>query len=251
MSPRPFRLRLSETSPTVNAVLTRRKYRFGLRWAAEVGKTFGLWILIAFAALQVLQLGLGFSTSFEVDLNLYVLRFVPLVLTAIGWVYLMKTFPLAITTGMTRKEFFAAFAVFGAIVIAGGLAFMMSVKLVHNLFDADGTGGLDIAGIALLETLILMAVYFTAGAAAGAVMVRFNAKALGSVLAGLLISVLLLRTIPFQLLFEEFARPGAAYAVGYPGSEELLAPFDAVLTVVFVLVVRLSLARAPLPHQRI
>lgn len=231
----------------MTTLLTQRKYRLGLRWAAEVGKTYGLWILIAFTALQLVQLGLRLSISFEGEFNDYLLRYFPFVLTAIGWVFLFKAFPLAIATGTTRKEFLAAFALFGAIVIAGSTAFMELVRVSHNLFAAEG--GLDLGGFALLETLIRTAVYFTAGAAAGAVMVRFNAKPLGAALAGVVIAVLLLRPIPFQMLLTEFAA-GVVFEVEFPGSEELFAPFDAVLTLVFGLVVWLALARAPMHHKK-
>lgn len=233
----------------MTTLLAQRKYRLGLQWAAEVGKTYGLWILIAFTVLQLVQLGLRLAISFDGEYSDYVLRYLPLVLTGIGWVYLVRDFPLAITTGMTRKEFFAAYAVFGAVVIAGSVAFAELVRLSHNLFATEGTGSLDLGGIALLETLIRSAVYFTAGAAAGAVMARFNAKPLGAALAGVLIAMLILRAIPFQLLLTEFAA-GVVLEVEFPGSEELYAPFDAVLSVVFVLVVWLALARAPMHPKK-
>ncbi|MCC3764414.1 hypothetical protein K3N28_15210 [Glycomyces sp. TRM65418] len=233
----------------MTTVLAHRKYRLALRWAAEVGKTFGLWTLIAFAVLHLVQLGLRLSTSFEGDMSFYLLRYLPFVLTAVGLVYLLKAFPLAIAAGLTRKEFFAAFAVFSGIAIAGGVAVMQLVKLVHNLFYSADGGGLDLYGATLLETLIRMAVYFTAGAAAGALLARFDRRASGGILAGAAVSVLIFRTIPFQLLLAEFPED-VAFAVEYPGSEELLAPFDAVLTVLFVLVVWLTLARAPLPHKK-
>lgn len=233
----------------MTTILAQRKYRLGLRWSAEVGKTYGLWVLTAFAVLQLVQLGLRLSTSFEGENSVYLLRYLPLVLTAIGWVYLIRDFPLAIITGMTRKEFFAAYAVFGAVVIAGSVALMELARISHNLFAAEGTGDLDLGGIVLLETLIRSAVYFTAGAAAGAVMARFNAKQLGAALAGVLIAMLLLRAIPYQLLLTEFAA-GVAFEVEFPGSEELFAPFDAVLTAVYVLVVWLALARAPMHHKK-
>lgn len=233
----------------MTTLLAQRKYRLGLQWAAEVGKTYGLWILIAFTVLQLVHLGLRLSTQFEGDFNVYILTYLPFALTAIGWVYLIKAFPLAITAGMTRKEFFTAFAVFGGIVIAGGVAFMQLVKLLYNLFASEGSGGLDLVGATLLETLIRLAVYFTAGAAAGAVMARFSARPLGAALAGVLVSVLIFRPIPFQLLFSEFAQ-GGVFEVEFPGSEELYAPFDAVLSVVFVLVVWLALARAPMHPKK-
>jgi hypothetical protein len=233
----------------MNAVLTHRKYRIGLRWAAEVGRTHGLWALIAFAALMILQLGLRLAVSFEGDLSVFVLRYLPFVLTAVAWVYLVKNFPAAITTGMTRKEFLAAYALFGAIVIIGGVALTQLVKVVHNLVAVEGAGGLDLYGVVLLETLIRMAVYFTAGSAAGAVMARFPARGVGAALAGVVIAALIFRPIPFQLLFTEFAA-GKVFEVEFPGSEELLAPFDAVLTLVFVLVTWLALVRAPMPHSK-
>ncbi len=233
----------------MNTVLSQRKYLVGSRWAAEVGRTYGLWILVAFAVLHLVQLGLRLSMPLEQDFSIYILRFLPFVLTAIGWVYLLRSFPLAISAGMTRKEFFAAFAVFGAIVIAGGLAFTLLVRLVYNLFLADGTDGLDLYGMVLLETLIRLAVYFTAGTAAGAIMVRFKARLLGAALVGLLVSVMIFRQLPLQLLLSEFSS-GGTLTIEFPGSEELLAPIDAVLTMVFVLVTWLALARAPLPHKK-
>jgi hypothetical protein len=110
----------------MNAVLAQRKYRLGLRWSAEVGRTFGLWALIAFAALQAAQIGFRLAVGFEGDYSPFLLRYAPFVLTAIGWVYLLKAFPLAITAGMTRKELFGAFAVFGSVVIACTVAFLSS-----------------------------------------------------------------------------------------------------------------------------
>lgn len=233
----------------MTTVLSQRRYQVGLRWAAETGRTCGLWTLAAFAAFQLVELGLRLSTQFEGDFSINLLRYVPFVLTAVAWVHVVKAFPPAIAAGMTRKEFVAAFAVFSAIVVAGGVAFMQLVKLVHNLSAAEGAGGLDLFGAALLETLILVAVYFTAGAAAGAVMVRCASRNLGAALAGLLIAVLLFRTIPFQLLLTEFAGD-VVFAVEYPGSEELTAPLDAVLTAAFALVAWLALVRAPLSGGR-
>lgn len=233
----------------MDTVLAQRKYRLGLRWSAEVGRTFGLWALIALAALQLAQIGFRLAIGFEGDYTYYLLRYAPFVLTAVGWVYLFKAFPRAIATGMTRKELFVAFAVFSAVVIAGSVAFIELVKLCHNLIGPGDLGRLDLGGAALLETLIRTAVYFSAGAAAGAVMARFNGRTLGAVLAGVVIGVLIFRPIPFQLLFTEFAQ-GKVFEVELPGSEELLAPMDAVLTVVFVLIVWLTLARAPMPHKK-
>lgn len=233
----------------MNAVLAQRKYCLGLRWSAEVGRTFGLWALIAFAALQATQIGFRLAVGFEGDYSPYLLRYAPFVLTAVGWVYLLKAFPLAITAGMTRKELFAAFAVFGSVVIAGTVVFFELVRLSYNLLGAGEFGPLDLGGAALLETLILTAVYFSAGAAAGAVMARFNGRTLGVVLAALLVGTLIFRTIPFQLLFTEFA-VGTTFEIEFPGSEELFAPMDAVLTVGFVLIVWLALVRAPLPAKK-
>lgn len=233
----------------MNTVLSQRKYQIGLRWAAEAGRTFGLWVLIATAVLYLVQLALRPSTPYEEYFSFLILRYLPFVLTAIGWVHLVRSFPTAIASGMTRKEFLAAFTVFSAIVIAAGLAFTLLIRLVHNLIFTDGTDGLDLYGSALLEILIRLSLFFTAGAAAGAIIARFNARSLSAVLVGLLVSVLIFRQIPFQLMLSEFSS-GGTLTMEFPGSEELLAPIDAVLTLVFVLVTWLALARAPLPHKK-
>jgi hypothetical protein len=230
-------------------ILAQRKFHLGLRWAADAGKSFGLWAVIVWAALQLVQFGFRLAVDFEGDFSLYLLRFGPLVLTAVAWVHLVKTFPLAIATGMTRREYFAAYSVFSAVVVAGGVAYMAIVKVGYNLTGAEATGSLDLGGAALLETGIRAAVYFAAGSAAGAVMARSSSRNLGAVLAGVLIGVLLFRSIPFQLLISEFAE-GVLFEVEFPGSEELLAPLDAVLTVVYVLIVWLALARASMPHRK-
>lgn len=232
----------------MNTVLTQRKYRIGLQWAGEVGKSSGLWAMVAFAVLQLVQIGLRLSLGFEGDFSVYLLGYGPFLLTAIAWVSLLKTFPAAITAGMTRKEFFGAFAVFSALVIAGGVAFIELVRACYNLLGPAEYGSLDFGGISLLETLILVSVNFTAGAACGAVMARFNARPLSALLAGLFIAVLLLRTIPYELFFNEFA--DGTFEVEFPGSKELFAPFDAVLAVVFALIVWPALARAPMPQKK-
>jgi hypothetical protein len=69
------------------------------------------------------------------------------------------------------------------------------------------------------------------------------------VLAGLLISVLIFRQLAFQLVVSDFFS-GDALVLEYPGSEEQLAPLDAVLTLAYVLIAWLALVRAPLPAKK-
>jgi hypothetical protein len=234
----------------MHPVLSQRKYQVGLRWAAEVGRTFGLWILIAFAALQAVQIGLRLATPFDGDFGLYFYWITPLFLTAVAWVYLSKSFTSAISTGMTRKEFTGAFAVFAVIVIAGGIAFTQLIAFAYNLAHADGTDDLDVYGFSLVESLTNAAVYFSAGAAAGALLVRFGRRALGGLLAGLLISVLLLRQVPLELAQSGFFGDNERAVLEFSPGSDLHAPIDAALTCLFMLIAWAALARAPLPHKR-
>ncbi|MCD0446718.1 hypothetical protein LO763_24165 [Glycomyces sp. A-F 0318] len=227
--------------------LAQRKYRFAMQLSSEVGMTFGLWILMSLAVVHAVTAAARALTPFEGDFSHYLFPVLPLILAAVGWVHLYRSFPLAVTAGMTRKEFLTAYAVFGAIVVAGGFAFMQLFVILQDLLVPAGAG-IDAYGADPLESLTRSAVYFAAGAAAGALMARFGGRGLSGLLAGLVFGAVLLRQVPLELARSEYF--GGSAVLELPSEEALLAPLDAVLAALLALVVWAALAKAPIPNSR-
>lgn len=235
----------------MNATLAGRRYRLGLRLSSEVATTFGLWFLIAFAAVHAVAMALRALTPFEGDFSVYLFPFLPPLLIAVVWVHLLRAFPQSIAGGMTRKEILAAFAVFGAFTIAGGFVLTQLFAVMGHLFVPGGTAALAVYyGLDPIEALARSAVYVTAGGAAGALMARCGAQRLGPVLAGLVIAVLLLRQVPLELARAASYGDDVLVFWEFPSTPYLLAPLDAILACLFALVAWAALARAPMPHKK-
>lgn len=233
----------------MNTLLAQRKYHLAARLAAEAGKTFGLWTLAAYATLQAVQGALRIFTEFDGDFSFYLFGLLPLVLIALPWVDLVKAYPRAIGAGVTRKEFVHAYTLYCAVLTAAGFAFSQLVVIVAELTDSGAHDG--VYGASPLDALTRAAVHVAAGAAAGAVMVRFDRDLVRGALAGLLVTVLLLRQIPLQIATHNAPTgDGDLVLFQYPAAGVPLAELDAVLTVVFALVAWAALARAPMPGKR-
>ncbi|WP_205325630.1 hypothetical protein [Glycomyces sp. YM15] len=233
----------------MNAVLAQRKYRLGAQLATDTAKTFGLWAVAAYALLQAVQGVLRITVGFEGDFSHYLFGILPLLLLAISWVTLLKAYPSAIGAGLTRREFGSAYALFSAVLIAAGFAFSQLIVIVAELTNSGAYDGFY--GAAPIDALTRTAVHVTCGAAAGAIIVRFDRDLVKGTLAGVLITALLLRQIPLQIAAS--AAPGGdgdLVFFAFPADGVPFAQLDAVLTVVFVLIAWLALARAPMPHKK-
>ncbi|WP_030156696.1 hypothetical protein [Glycomyces sp. NRRL B-16210] len=234
----------------MNATLAGRRYRLGMRLSAEVATTFGLWFLMSLAAVHAVMIGLRALTPFDGDFSFYLFPALPLILTAVCWVHLLRAFPAGIAGGMTRKELLTAFAVFGALVTAGGFALSQLIVLLQDLLVPGDLGDVDAYGLAPIESLTRSAVFVAAGLAAGALMSRFGAQRLGGALAGVVVAVLLLRQIPLELAKAGYAGERTIVFLEYPSNPDLLAPLDAILALLLALVAWAALARAPMPHKK-
>ncbi|MDA1359850.1 hypothetical protein O1R50_09465 [Glycomyces luteolus] len=233
----------------MNTLLAQRKYRLAIRLSTDTAKTFGLWAAAAYALLQAVQGVFRVLTGFDADYGNYLVGFLPLLLLAISWVNFVKAYPSAIGAGMTRREFGTAYALFSALLIAAGFAFTQLIVIVAELTDSSAYDGFY--GAAPIDALTRAAVYVTAGAAAGAIIVRFDRDLVKGTLAGVLIAMLLLRQIPLQIAASEApSGDGDLVFFEFPADGVPLAPLDAVLTVAFVLIAWLALARAPMPDKK-
>lgn len=233
----------------MNTTLAARKYRLGLRMSTEVGRTWGLWFLIAVAAAHAVMFALRALTPFEGELSFYLFPVLPVLTVAIAWVHLARAFPQAIATGMTRKEFQAAYAIFAAVLVLGGVLLTQLILGGAELVAPGSVTDADFYGFAPVESLTRVAVYVAAGAAAGALLARFGPTRRGGALAGLVVGVLLLRQIPLELMQAERLGDGVLI-MEIPSRNSGLALVDAILASLFALVALAALAKAPMPSKR-
>ncbi|MCH7230047.1 hypothetical protein L0U85_04115 [Glycomyces sp. L485] len=223
----------------MESTLRNRRYRVAARLSAELASTFGLWTTAALAALLLAEWVVDLASAEPKAYANLVFTVLPFVVAAVGWVYLYRSFPAAVISGITRRELLISYALFGAVVVVGSALLVQAGVFVQDRIT--GTASL-FYGRNWTESLIRPLVYFAAGAAAGAVSLRFG---LGR-LTGLLFAVLLLRQIPIALSSSD----GATVLLSYPSPEVMLAPLDVALAAVFLALTWAVLRRAPMSLKK-
>lgn len=233
----------------MNTALPQRKYRLVVRLAADAAMTFGLWSVVAFIVLFIASLIWREITGEYAQFASWVIYTIPLITAILAWIHLSKSYPLAVANGFTRREFLAAYALFGlATVLASALLTQLGLAAIDLFSTFRGTGHHEgFYGMGLLESVIRPALYFASGAAGAAVTLRLGKRRLGAVVSALTLSAVIYRELGFMAL--------AAAANELPMKDgynitfsigDYLGTVDAVFTVALALLVWALLARAPM-----
>ncbi|HEX2144127.1 MAG TPA: hypothetical protein VHG10_06435 [Glycomyces sp.] len=227
----------------MNAVLAQRKYRIAGRLANDTAWTFGLFSAVAFLVLAAGSVAYRLVTGEQEEFALWLLFAIPLMMTVLGWVHLTKSYPLALANGLTRKEFLAGFAMFGLATVLATAALTQLAVLILDHAPANGSAHtMGFYGIAPFESLARPALYFTAGAAAGAAMLRIRNRWFGALIGALMVAAVVYRQLGYMFGVRLIESEGT------PIFDEMsdMAAYDAVLAVLFVLAAWALLARAPM-----
>jgi hypothetical protein len=241
----------------MTTLLAQRKFQLAARLSKTTAKTFG----VAFAAVF---LGVAFGeeiltalTGFDRQIPWIMLTWgIPIAMVAIAWIHLGRTFPAAITNGMTRKEFLKGFALFGAITVLAAAVFIHAAILLldHGPFAEVGIT-IGFYGASLLESVGRPALYFAVGAAAAAMMHRIPSRTLGVALSGLMIVAVVLRMQSIGTVLSELGLASSLTGGTLARSEMLLhtsvfAYTDIGLAAMFGLLAVALLSKAPMrPKQ--
>lgn len=241
----------------MSAILTQRKYRLAARLANDTARTFGLYTVIAFGVLLAASLLWRQFTGGYEDFAGLLLLVSPFITTVIAWVHLVKSYPLAIAAGLTRKEFLAAYALFGlatvlvtAVLTQIGLAFLDLVDTWRGVEHDMG-----FYGQTPLESLVRAALFFACGAAAAAAKLRFQRTWISAPLAALVIAGVVYRLVAYYALIkilgmENSSTDGVVFEYPNVDLSAVIPYLDAVLAAVFALIAWALLARAPMrPKQ--
>lgn len=237
----------------MNAVLTQRKYHLAARLANDTARTFGLYAVLAFAALLVTSLIWRETTGKYEDFAHWVLIAVPLIITVVAWVHLSKSYPLAIAGGLTRREFLAAYAMFGLATVLVTAALTQLGVVVIDLFDTfrGVEHHVGFYGETAFESVVRPALYFACGAAATAVKLRFPSVWLSASLSALIVAAVIYRQVGYYAVMkavgmENGSADGSVFE--YPLVDlSVIHPYlDAVLVVPLALIAWILLARAPM-----
>jgi hypothetical protein len=237
----------------MNAVLTQRKYRLAARLATDTARTFGLYTVIAFGVLLAASLLWRQITGEYADLAAMLIFAVPLIVTVIAWAHLAKSYPLAIATGLTRKEFLAAYALFGlATVLVTALLTQLGLAVI-DLFDTfrGVEHHMGFYGQTPLESVVRPALFFACGAAAAAAKLRFDRTWISAPLAAVVIAGVVYRSVAYFALMqlvgmENSSTDGTVFEYPNVDLSAVIPYLDAVLAAVFALIAWALLARAPM-----
>jgi hypothetical protein len=234
----------------MNAVLAQRKYRLAGRLATDTAMTFGLWSVVTFVVLLLASLGYREISGQYAQYADWVLVAIPAVMTVTGWIHLQKSYPLALSNGLTRKEFLAAYALFGAatILVAAALT-QIGIVVVDQLAAFRGAEHhMGFYGMAPLESVARPALYFALGTAAGAAMLRFGKRWLVAFAAALTVAAVVYRLagVAFVRVAIQRATEADTDSLASISLERLLVPVDTALAIVFALLAWVLLAKAPM-----
>jgi hypothetical protein len=229
--------------------LDQRKYRLAAALSTDAARTFGLWSVAAFAALALASIAVRAATGEYLEFAYWVIYLVPLIVTALAWAHLTKSYPLAVANGLTRKEFLTAYALFGAATVVATAALtnlgLAVIGLLSTFRGTDDQQGFY--GTGLLESIVRPAVYFAVGAAAGAVVIRLGRRWLGALASAVLVSLVLYRMPGYmaaRMAVDELPMKDGIN-IEIP-TQVSLVPLDAVLAVLFALLAWTLLAKAPM-----
>ncbi|WP_157930487.1 hypothetical protein [Glycomyces xiaoerkulensis] len=221
----------------MSSQLRLRKYRLAARLSVDLAAGIGLLTVLALAALLLVSAATGAPTA---SLVLFLL---PWIVLAVGWVYLLKSFPVAVSRGVTRRETLAAHGLFGLAVAVAAALLSHAGVLAQELVLAEtmpyfyGKGGLD----SLTRPLL----YFAVGALLAAIMLRTGRRPYGGVFVGLVVFFVLARQIPLSILGAEAGSEGVAIFT-FPATHASLTLVDLALAGSSAALAWALLARAPL-----
>jgi hypothetical protein len=226
----------------MTTALAQRKYRLTGRLLADTAKTFGLGMVLAFAFAVIASVVYREATGMYVEFVVYVLLLLPLVMVAAGWAHTSRTYPVALANGVTRKEFLAALAIYGIVLIAATAAFTQLANLVIDL--GSTFRGVEYHegyyGSGLWASIVRPALYLAVGAAGGALTHRFASRRIGFALGVLVVAVVAYRQTWLQVPIERLTQDGPLAALGV----EDFAAVDAVLAALLALLTWVLLSRA-------
>lgn len=237
----------------MNAVLTQRKYRLAARLATDTARTFGLYTVLAFGVLLAASAIWRQATGEYQEFAHWVLVAVPLISVVIAWAHLAKSYPLAVAAGLTRKEFLAAYALFGlATVLATAVLTQIGLAVLDLVDTFRGVEHhIGYYGQTPLESVVRPALFFACGAAAAAAKLRFDRTWISAPLAAVVIAGVVYRSVAYFALMnlvgmENSSTDGTVFE--YPNVDlSAVTPYlDAVLAAVFALIAWALLARAPM-----
>jgi len=229
----------------MNATLTQRKYRLVAGLATDGAKTYGIAWAAAFIALLVVSAIIRQVVGEYRDYAVFAVVAIPLVTGILGWSGMYRSYPRALTNGVTRKEFLAAFAMFGvALVLASAALSQLGLRVI-NLFSTFRGAEYDTGfyGVGLPDSMARAVLWFACGALIGAVMHRVPTRRLG-----LLVSALILAVAYFRRDWLWTNAVPLIYGDVVDMTE--IAAIDAVFAIPFLLAAWVLAMRAPLPPKR-
>lgn len=234
----------------MTTLLAQPKYRVAAQLATKTARTVGLAAVALFALLLAASAVYRSVTGQYEEFAYYAFMAVPLVMIGLAWVQVFRTFPLALANGVTRKETLTALALFSAAAVLGAAAAtQLGVLVIGFLSTFEGVEyHQGFYGLAMTESIVRPAVYFACGATAAAAMLRFGNRAVGALIAGLAIGLVLYRQPVVQFVYTEYAKAAGTSATAELGS--MLLPVDLALAVLFTITAWLLLLRAPLRNKQ-
>ncbi|MCC3764413.1 hypothetical protein K3N28_15205 [Glycomyces sp. TRM65418] len=241
----------------MTTVLAHRKYRLASRLAYDTARTFGLYAVVAFAALLAASVVWREITGEYESFAQLVLFAVPLIVIVIAWVHLSKSYPLGIAGGLTRREFLTAYALFGlaTVLVTAGLT-QLGLMVDGRFAAARGAEpGMGFYGLAALEAVVRPALYFACGAAAAAAKLRFRSTRIGVALSALIVVAVVYRQVAYYAVMkalgmENGSADGSVFEYPLVDLSAIHPYLDLVLAVAFTLTAWALLARAPMPPKR-
>jgi hypothetical protein len=226
----------------MTAVSAQRRYRLTGRLLAGTAKTFGLGAVLAFAFAATASIVYRTATGSYAEFIVYVLLLLPLVMVAAGWAHASWTYAAGIARGVTRKEFLAALAIYGIVVIAATVAFTHLANLVialgstfHGVEYQEGY-----YGSGLWASIVRPALYLAVGSAGGALTHQFASRWIGFTLGAFLIAVVAYRQTWLWVPIERLTQHGPTETA-----------IDAALAALLILATWVLLARAPMRSKEI
>lgn len=241
----------------METALAQRKYHLAARLANDTARTFGLYTVATFAALllssEIWRVISGEHEPFA-ELPLFA---VPLIVTVVAWVHLSKSYPLAIAGGLTRKEFLAAYALFGLATILVTAVLTQLGLVVVDLFAGFRGAERDLGfyGLAPLESVVRPALYFACGAAAAAMKLRFPSPWIGVPLSTLVVVSVIYRQVAYYAAMkavgmENGSADGSVFEYPLVDLSAIHPYLDLALAALLALITWALLTRAPMRPKR-
>jgi hypothetical protein len=242
----------------MTTLLAQRKYHLAARLTKATAKTFGLAFVALFLIVAVVEEIVTVVNGFAQETSWVLLSWgIPVTMVAIAWTHLSRSFPAAITNGMTRKETLNGFALFGAVTVLVSAVFTHAAVVLLDFGPFTETVyPVDFYGLSLLESVVRPALYFGVGAAAAAMMHRVPSRALGAVLGGLLVVATVYRVQVIGPVLYALGPQSSSFSEMPDRSEIVLrmstfAWIDVALAAILVLLTVTLLAKAPMRPKEI